>query len=514
MLFGLTWVDQVVFLAFCLIVFIAIKLRNRSLPYPPGPKKLPLLGNLLDLPNGLEWETYARWSKEYDSDIIHLKAVGTHIVVINSRSAAATIFEKRSSIYSSRRQSIMLRDLMGWDWLFSSMPYGEAWKERRRIFQSYFHPNNTALFRPCQLKFVREMLPRILKSPNDLLPISRHTIGAIAMSLAYGLNIKPENDPFIKLAEEAAGTISAVAVPGAFLVDMIPVLKYVPEWVPGAGFKRKARAWRKIQERFRDAPYQQAMDDMASGTAKPSFASTSISNIDRSSDVIHQEKVIKDTAGIVFAGAADTTLTSIHNFFVAMLCYPEVQKKAQQELDQVLKGRLPEFNDEPDLPYLGALVKEVIRWKPVTPIAIPRYATADDVYNGYYIPKGSIVIGNAWAMLYDEKHYPEPHTFNPERFLKNGELNPDVLDPAEVAFGFGRRICPGRHLALSVLWLTAATILSTFNITKEKEEDGTTKEPSIEYLSGLIYRPRPFRCTIAPRCKAAEELILSGTEGL
>jgi hypothetical protein len=87
-------------------------------------------------------------------------------------------------------------------------------------------------------------------------------IGGMALSLAYGLQIQPTNDPFLDLAETAAKSISAAASFGAFFVDVIPILKYVPEWVPGAGFQKKARIWRKIQEDFREIPYSSSIEAM------------------------------------------------------------------------------------------------------------------------------------------------------------------------------------------------------------------------------------------------------------
>jgi len=130
-----------------------------------------------------------------------------------------------------------------------------------------------------------------------------------------------------------------------------------------------------------------------------------------------------------------------------MAIYPEVQKKAQKELDS-LNGdqRLPDFTDFEHLPYLAAIVNEVFRWHPVTPFAVYHVSTEDDAYNGYNIPKGSILIPNAYAVLRDETIFgPDTDSFKPERFMTstNGMKAPDFSD-IDTAFGFGRRACPGR----------------------------------------------------------------------
>ena len=142
------------------------------------------------------------------------------------------------------------------------------------------------------------------------------------MSMTYGIEIKDTNDPFINLAEAAVKSGSEAAVPGAFLVDVIPILKHVPEFVPGAGFQKQARIWRKLQEDFRERPYVAAIDAMVlyrcifhfnfanssqtSGRARPSFTSMALGNLDETHDANHHQEVIQDTAAMVFSG------TSLH----------------------------------------------------------------------------------------------------------------------------------------------------------------------------------------------------------
>jgi len=123
-----------------------------------------------------------------------------------------------------------------------------------------------------------------------------------------------------------------------------------------------------------------------------------------------------------------------------MVLNPKVMRKAQEELDRVVgKGHLPDFSDRENLPYTDALVKELLRWNPPLPIAVPSRAMQDDVYRGYLIPAGATVIQNVWAIFRDPSIYPDPETFNPDRFLKDGKINPLVLNPEDRVFGAGRR---------------------------------------------------------------------------
>ena len=169
-----------------------------------------------------------------------------------------------------------------------------------------------------------------------------------------------------------------------------------------------------------------------------------------------------------------------------MAIHPEIQKKAQEEIDQLLEGeRLPTLTDQDDLPYISALIKEIYRWHTPLPISIPKALTEDDVYRGYRIPKGTVVVENVWATFYDPSVYPEPHVFNPERFLKDGKLDRSVRDPEDRVFGSGRRVCPGKHFANRALFLRFATVLATFNIEPGVNEKGEVAS-EVEIDDGII----------------------------
>ena len=123
-----------------------------------------------------------------------------------------------------------------------------------------------------------------------------------------------------------------------------------------------------------------------------------------------------------------------------MIANPGAMKKAQEELDRVVgKGELPDFCHKDSLPYIDALIKELLRWSPPVPLSSPNRAMQDDVYRGYFIPRGATVIQNVWAISRDPNLYPDPEAFNPDRFLKDGKINSLVFNPEDRVFGAGRR---------------------------------------------------------------------------
>ncbi|KAJ6580667.1 cytochrome P450 [Mycena capillaripes] len=490
--------------------------RNRAkLPLPPGPKQLPLVGNLFDIPSEWQWETYLEWSKQLNSDIIYLNAIGTSIVVLSSMDAVKELLERRSSLYSDRPTLHMLL-LMGWDFSIGIMKYGDRWRSHRKLVHEAFNVTAIKQFRPQVQAATHELLRRLVREPRDIMGHFRHMAGALIMDVTYGIGVHSSDDPYIHIAKEALHGVSVASVPGAFLVDIIPALKYVPEWVPGAGFQRKAREWRKVTRDLMEVPFAEAKRKMVLGTSATSFTSLNLRNLDDSKDgaKVGREEIVKASAANMYGAGSDTTVSALGTFILAMLANPEAQRKAQAEIDSVVgTGQLPDFADEDALPYVSAVVKEVLRWKIVTPIAIPHYLAVEDEYRGYRIPAGSVVVGNAWAILNDEEAYPEPQKFNPQRFLLDGKLNPAIRDPDVAAFGFGRRVCPGKHMAAASLWITIASILSTFNINKLVDEDGNTVEPSYAYCSGFISTPLPFECSITPRSSLAVEVVQSTASG-
>ncbi|KAH9917087.1 cytochrome P450 [Fomitopsis serialis] len=177
-----------------------------------------------------------------------------------------------------------------------------------------------------------------------------------------------------------------------------------------------------------DIPYNTVKHDMESGVAKPSFTTAMI------------EDCMKNAG-------TDTSLTSMIVFVLVMVQYPDVFRKAQDELLRVVGDtRLPDYEDRASLPYLECIIKEVYRWCPAVPTAIPHQAADDDVYRGYYIPKGSMIIPNICfrAMLRDPEVYPEPDVFRPERFFGMATDKQSVMkDPKKIVFGFGRRYATG-----------------------------------------------------------------------
>ncbi|KAL1685715.1 cytochrome P450 [Schizophyllum commune] len=484
--------------------------RQRYL-LPPGPSSLPLIGSLLSMPSEQEWKTYAEWGTIY-GPISSVSVLGQRIVIVNSLQIAADLLDKRSAIYSDRPTLAFVSDCVGWCRAMVFRRYGPDFRTIRRLVHSVIGtPAAIRKFDRIEEEEVHGFLQRLLAKPADFADHIRHMTGAIILRISHGYRVLPQDDPFNKLAEDAMDKFSKAASPRNFPANVLPFLLKLPEWFPGAGFKRTGRAWRATFDEMAELPFRLVKTQLANGTAEDSFASRMLE--EKSYMSSEEEDIIKWAATSLHAGGADTTVASIHALFRFMAMNPDAQAKAQAEIDEVVgTDRLPTIEDRENLPYVNALALEVLRAHAVAPTGVAHRLMKDDVYNGFFIPKGSLIVANLWQMLHEENTYDRPNDFRPERFLA-GEGRTPEKDPRTICFGFGRRICPGKtavqpFLADVSLFLACAAVLSVFNIRKW-QENGVEVDPIEGQTSGTVSHPWPFKCIIVPRSGKAAALIQS-----
>ncbi|EIW84358.1 cytochrome P450 [Coniophora puteana RWD-64-598 SS2] len=485
-------------LSWVLARYAVTKLRgNRSLPLPPGPKQLPFLGAVFDIDSESPWLTYTQWAAKY-GDIISCRFFGSQVVVLNSDKAAEDLLDRRSRIYSDRPEISTVR-LSGWDLDIGFQPYGNEWRLYRRLYQQSFREQKIIDYQSIQLAAAHRLLTNMSNNSDDKLwgLISLCTSSAI-LSTVYGYEVNALDDPLFHISDKATETGFPLLTPEmSIIMDTFPFVKYLPTWFPGTSIVREiqiAKYWSKL---FFDYPYNFTMEKMQSNPAFSCVLSETIRSSEESGQSM-PVRYLKKFAGTAFIAGAETAASVLHTLVVALLQNPVVQKRAQDDIQAVIgNDRLPTFEDRPSLPYIEAMVREALRWNTVLPLGVPHFSTEDDVYEGYFIPKGSTVLSNAWGMSRDPQRYPDPETFRPERFLtKDGELNGDDV---RFTFGWGRRICPGRYSAVSAVWIDVASMLAAYTLKKAKDENGVEIEPIPEWTTGVARKPKPIPLRIVPR---------------
>lgn len=288
------------------------------------------------------------------------------------------------------------------------------------------------------------------------------------------------------------------------MVDLIPALKYLPRWMPGTGFFKIVDDYSQVQWHAAWDPYLWCKENLNTHKVlMPNLCGTYLQDHDNLTEA-DQSRLVWSCL-TTFEGGLDTSISTGLTFFMCMILNPDIQKKAQAELDSVIgTSRLPTIQDRAQLPYLRAVVAEVYRFSPAVPLGVPHALTQDDVYEGYFLPKGTWIMPNIWQMLHDEEIYPEPMKFKPERYNEDDVEMEKVKD---LIFGFGRRFCPGRYFSGGTTFALIATTLATCDILPGLDENGNEVLPKVAYTPGTIIFPEPFKMRLKVRSEIASSLL-------
>jgi cytochrome P450 len=189
------------------------------------------------------------------------------------------------------------------------------------------------------------------------------------------------------------------------------------------------------------------------------------------------------------AAGGETTSTTLEWWLLAMLAYPSVQAQAHAELDEFVgRARPPTFADLPSLPYIRAMVIEIVRWSSLTPFAVPHLSTSDEWYQSKFIPKGTIYLPNMRLLNFDTKVFgANAADFDPTRYLDGkGQVKTPIegREDGHMAFGFGRRLCPGRYIAEGTLAIDFATLLWAMRFERPEGSKGKLDVETVVH-SGL-----------------------------
>ncbi|KAH7908045.1 cytochrome P450 [Hygrophoropsis aurantiaca] len=499
--------------------FSTSKAATGGLPYPPGPPRLPFLGNLflVKFNNTRPWLTYTEWGKKYGG-IVYSRILGQDYIIINSAEVAKALLAQRYWIYSERPGPASYK-LFGLDRVTVSLGHTDEWRLHRKLFHQTLRQEAMSNYHDLQLQKAREMIMTILAEQDPLAGPGKHfdTYSAsLILSIVYGYETAKRDDPVVKLVWQLLTTFSDELYPErAAVLSAFPALANLPAWVPGMGFKRRAHHCQHLMEEVAGIPFRHTKEQVALGIAPPSMVADFLH--EQTKEIVGTtqwqalEDTMKMTAASVTLGGAETVSSSLLSLVMAMFLYPGIQEKAWAEIDAVVgPDRLPTFEDRPSLPYIEAIVREILRWNPVGPLGVPHATNTNDIYKGYFIPKDAIVIYNAWAMSRVVSDPSDPSHFNPDRhFLPNGELSSEHVYTSNPGFGFGRRACPGRYFAENSTWAGIVTMLATLRFEKAKDAHGKDIEVRHEFSTGMAIHPMPFQCVVTVRSAERENEIRS-----
>ncbi|KAI9061908.1 cytochrome P450 [Trametes sanguinea] len=509
---GIPWPQAVGLLSLCLLctlLWTCIRRRRRRQTLPPGPTGLPFFGSALQLPATFQERTFARWGLLY-GDVVYVKFFNRPTLILNSIEAARDLLDKRSAKYSDRPRMVLFTEMIGQETSLPSIRYGDQLRMHRKwMFDGVGNKEKLRSYQAMQHREVCKLVSNLAKSPARFYDHIHLYLAALLTEVAYGRRVLSLDDELVQIAERGIEGSNDIGSPGSMLVDFFPILKYIPKWLPGAGLKRRAdSSVRKDVMAWKETGFGKFIADYESGAAPPCIFTTVRSGLGDSPGESELEHM-KGLTFSVYGGGVETSRGTLLTSILAMTRNPRVLREAHEEMDRVVgRDRLPDFSDKESLPYLSAILEEVFRWHAAVPLAIPHQLMVDDEYRGWNIPAGCMVIPNTWAMTRDERYYPDPEQFLPERYLTaEGLKDSDLPLPSSFVFGYGRRVCPGQAFAEATIWLAIAHIVALFDIRKAVDEAGNEVTPLPDFKSGFTNQPVPFDCQICPRSEKAAAII-------
>lgn len=477
---------------------------------PPGPLPFPIVGNTFMLPDNKPWLWFEELSKAYKSPLVTVWIGRNPTVWINDAWTASDLFEKRAGIYSSRPRMLVFAELgAGQSNLVNQYTFSpeqrERWRLQRKLMHNGVGVQAVRKYRGFQNDESRLVALDLLSKPDDYVKHFERYATSVVSIIGFGRRVESSEDPIITEVIAVMQLAAELNVPGKkfpMLMETFPFLARFPNaiapWKHGLGSKRGRGFFYALAEEAAKKPGHE------DSFVKHLFAAREKYTLD--------DEEISALSGNLFGAGSDTSSSTLITFVLACCAFPGTLLPAYEELDRVVGPyRSPHFDDQPNLPYVSALVKEVFRWRSVAIIGgQPHSPTQDDTYHGWLIPKGTWIQGNVWAIHHHEREFPEPDQFNPWRHWPGSpESRPFPGERGYMTFGWGRRVCSGQALAEQGTWVTIARLLWGFRIQKKRRPDGGFFEVDIfNYTNGLNMRPRPFECSINPRTEEIRQTII------
>ncbi|KAJ7359893.1 cytochrome P450 [Mycena albidolilacea] len=508
-----------------LCVAIVLKVGSRGKALPPGPPTVPILGNAHIFPTEFPHYKFTEWARKYGG-LFSLKIGNDTVVVLTDAAAVKELLDKRSSTTANRPPSYvgeLVTD--GLHMVLAS--FTPAWKTQRRTAAAILTPQATSKHLPIQRAEATQLLHNILHSPQSFFTdIQRYSISVI-YSVLHGRRVPryetEEVNAFITTTHDWSALLEPGAVPP---IDAIPILKLIPErW---AKWKRECKRVSTLQRARYFGLVEETRERMRRNQHNGSFMEEVL---ERQVELGMDDEMTGWFGGTLLEGGTDTTSSYIQSLVLALVAYPEAQKKAHEEIDRVVgEHRMPTLEDLEQMPYIRAIISEAHRFRPVAPLAVPHATSATEEYHGYIIPKGTTIFVNMWGILHDpgkfttRSHgcvqlilcplalFDNPEDFMPERYLLSENGTKPGVDGSDLKptffFGFGRRVCPGMYLAQNSINLNTMNLLWAFDFKPDMDTNGNPIPVDIfAYRKGIATAPLPFKCRITPRTVAKAGII-------
>ncbi|XP_013909459.1 PREDICTED: cytochrome P450 2K1-like isoform X2 [Thamnophis sirtalis] len=487
------WIGHIlILLLFILGIMFLLKKGsswNSSCPnLPPGPRTVPIFGNLLMMDLKRPHKTMIELSKEY-GPIFRLKMGFEEMVVLTGYETVKEALVNQADAFAERASVPFFEDFTkGFGIIFS---HGENWKVMRRFALSTLRDYGMGK-RTIEDKITEEcsVLMKTIETyagkPIDITTIMGAAVSNIIVSILFGKRYDYEDATFLRLLKLFSENIQLSRTLDILIFNMFPKLALL------LGSRKKRLNNRKELHTFLQDAFIEHLNDLDENDQR-SFIDSFL--------VRHREEKKRTTEGYfhfenfrsvvsnLFAAGTETTSNTLRWAILLMMKFPEIQKKVQEEIAKEIGIRQPRTEDRLKMPYTDAVIHEVQRFADIVPSNLPHATTMDITFKGFFIPKGTHIIPLLTSVLRDESQWEKPHEFYPEHFLDSeGKF---VKRDAFMPFSAGRRACAGEKLAKMELFLFFTSLLQKFTF---QPPPGTSKDDlDLTPVVGLTSIPKPYK---------------------
>ncbi|PYI04566.1 cytochrome P450 [Aspergillus sclerotiicarbonarius CBS 121057] len=466
---------------------------------PKGPWGLPILGSFPFLTKYPEL-TLDYWARRYGA-LYSIWLGNQLLVIVSDPKIAKELMVTHGNVFSSRKESYIKSQTVFAGRGITTTPYNDRWRKHRRIANTWLNQRALDSYSPILDRESKSLIKALLDesqagsvSINPQPHVGRCILNGMT-TISFGFRFDSINHPFVRRALGINREYMNCTAPMANLVDFIPILQTLPSSL----YRRGKKLHRQLVETYGGLLHE-IEQKMQHGVEVPDCLAKTIIEVREKESLDNLDMAMLASAFMI--GGVETTAAIMQWFCALIPAYSEIQIKAQAELDRVVgRDRLPTIEDQKNLPFCRAIIKEVERLYNPLWLGTPHSTSQDFVYHGQFIPKDTVVVLNTWTMHHDPVRHCNPEEFKPDRYINDSMTSAEsanVADPMQRdhwIFGVGRRICPGILVAERELWLNISRMLWAFNMHEIPEEPIDLKK--YDGLSGRS--PAPFRIRLTPR---------------
>ncbi|CAL8334319.1 unnamed protein product [Boreogadus saida] len=480
-------------LVLTLLWWLTAKYRS-NVNLPPGPRGLPLLGNLLQLDKLAPFTTLLKLSASY-GPVMTLYLANQRLVVLVGYDVIKEALVENPDDFTSRGPvPLLVRATRGYGLAISN---GERWKQLRRFTLSTLR--DFGMGRKGMEEWIKEesrhLVDRISStkaSPFDPTFLLSCTVSNVICCLVFGERFSYDNEHFLSLLKIISQTLKHFSSPVGQLYNVFP-------WLPDRLSRRHRAAFNDI-EKLRKFIMEKILEhqDTVNPSAPRDYIDCFLTRLKQEKDNPTSEFTLENLESTVlnlYLAGTETTSTTIRFALSVLIKYPDIQEHMQQEIASVIGSeRCPNMEDRKSLPFTDAVIHEVQRLLDIVPMNLPHYAERDISFRGYDIPKGTMIIPMLHSVLRDEKHWATPWSFNPQHFLDlDGNFK---KNPAFLPFSAGKRSCVGESLARMEVFLFMVSLVQRFTFSCPSGPEHIDLSPEHSSFASL---PRTYEIVATPR---------------